>query len=377
MRTGRKTGAVFALTAPMSAVMPMKDFYNQVLDNLATAVLITDAAGTVTFINAAAEDLFGVSVRKAHQLDLTDIPVDGGPGTLRDCLDHAPDEGQSYTYREISIKPPGVEERVVNCTITPLYSGSRINGLLIEFGRVDRILKIALEEQLMTQHLAAREIARGLAHEINNPLGGLRGAAQLLERELPDSAREYTRIIISEADRLQELVKSMLGPRARPSLSEVNIHEVVDHVLKLIHAESKGRCRIALDFDPSIPAFSADRSQLVQAVLNLVRNAWEAVGNEGGITLKTRVHRSFTIGHTFHRLVLRLDVIDSGPGIPEDKLRHIFYPMVTGRSEGTGLGLTIAQSLISLHGGLIECTSKPGETVFSVLLPFESPTENR
>lgn len=358
----------------MSAVL--QDNSYQILDNLSTAVLIMSTQQQVTFINAAAEELFGISRRKARQLNLAEIPIDDGSMSLADSLQHDQTKVQSLTYREVTLKPPTAEECVVNYTISPLYNGAKQEGLLVELNRVDRILKIALEEQLIAQHLTAREIARGLAHEINNPLGGLRGAAQLLERELPEKSREYTRIIISEADRLQSLVKSMLGPRSKPDKTEINIHEVLDHVSKLIRAESKGLCRISFDVDPSIPVIFADRDHIVQAVLNLVRNAWQEVGNDGEITIKTRVHRSFTIGHRFHRLVLQVDIRDNGQGISKDKLKQIFYPMVTNRSEGSGLGLTIAQSLISKHGGLIECRSKPGETIFSILLPFDGKAED-
>ncbi|MBN1378693.1 MAG: PAS domain-containing protein [Gammaproteobacteria bacterium] len=355
--------------------MQRNTFQYQILDYLNTAVLVTDTDCKVLFVNPAAEELLGFSLRKAHQFRLQDILVDGGPTTLHDCLQRKQAEGQTYTYREICLKPPGTEEHVVNFTITPRFDGHVSGGLLVEFSRADRILKIASEEQLMAQHLTAREIARGMAHEINNPLGGLRGAAQLLERELPEKSKEYTQIIINEADRLQKLVKSMLGPRAQPNKSEVNIHEILDHVIKLIQSDNRDKSKIEVDFDPSIPTFAADRGQLIQAVLNIVRNAWQAVENRGRIFLKTRVHRSYTIGHSYHRLVLQIDVVDDGPGIPKDKIKQIFYPMITGRSEGTGLGLTIAQSLINLHGGLIECESAPGETVFSILLPLEPAKE--
>lgn len=356
--------------------MQKNDFPYQILDYLSTAVLVTDNACKVVYINPSAEELFGVSQRKLHQRQLREILVDGGPTTLHDCLQKKQAEGQSYTYREISIKPPATEERMVNFTITPKFNSHLSDGLLVEFTRTDRVLKIASDEQLMAQHLTAREIARGMAHEINNPLGGLRGAAQLLERELPEKSKEYTQIIINEADRLQKLVQSMLGPRSQPNKSLTNIHEILDHVIKLIQADSRDKSRIEVDFDPSIPSFPADRGQLIQAILNIMRNAWQAVDYQGRILLKTRVHRSFTIGQCVHRLVLQVDVVDNGPGIPKDKVKQIFYPMITGRSEGTGLGLTIAQSLINLHGGLIECTSEPGETVFSILLPLESATEN-
>ncbi|HEX7028434.1 MAG TPA: nitrogen regulation protein NR(II) [Gammaproteobacteria bacterium] len=356
--------------------MPLfQNLPGHILDNLSTAVILVDTAYHVTFMNPAAEELFGTSM--ASQLDLETVFVDGGPySTLLACLQHRQTGGQSYTYREITIKPSSREAHTVNCTITPLhdlmYNGG---GQLVEMSLVDRILRIAQEEQLMSQHLTAREIARGLAHEINNPLGGLRGAAQLLERELPEKSREYTQIIISEADRLQSLVKNMLGPSSLPNKTSINIHEVLNHVITLIGAEAGADLQIALDYDPSIPNISADRDQLIQAILNLVRNAWQATGAGGRIRLRTRIVRSFTIGHTFHRLVLRIEVIDNGPGIPPHKLKQIFYPMVTGRPEGSGLGLTIAQSLISLHGGLIECNSSPGETNFSILLPFANTSE--
>jgi two-component system, NtrC family, nitrogen regulation sensor histidine kinase GlnL len=359
----------------MSAVMPLKNNENNpILDNLSTGVLVVNREYKLVYMNPAAEELLGTSLRMAGQIRLNEIMIDGGPTTFLDCLQtQQPAAQSSYTYREITLHPPNAPEHIVNCTITPMFEGDK---LLVEISSVDRILKIAQEEHLVSQHLIARQIARGLAHEINNPLGGLRGAAQLLERELPEAAREYTRIIIAEADRLQNLTKRMLGPSSLPRKAELNLYEVLDHVVKLLYAESKSRLRIRYDIDPSLPPLIADRDQLVQAILNIVRNAWQAIDPEtGGILLRTRITRNMTIGQAFHKLLLRLDVIDNGPGIPPDRLKQIFYPMVTSRSEGTGLGLTIAQSLISLHGGLIECSSKPGETVFSILLPFNHTSE--
>lgn len=359
----------------MNAVMPLKNNENNpILDNLSTGVLVVSREYRVVYMNPAAEELLGTSLRMAGQIRLNEIMIDGGPNTFLDCLQtQQPAAQSSYTYREISLHPPNAPEHIVNCTITPMFEGDK---LLVEISSVDRILKIAQEEHLAAQHLIARQIARGLAHEINNPLGGLRGAAQLLERELPESAREYTRIIIAEADRLQNLTKRMLGPSSLPKKAELNLYEVLDRVVKLLYAESKNRLRIRYDIDPSLPPLTADRDQLVQAILNIVRNAWQAIDPETGrILLRTRIARNMTLGQTFHKLLLRLDVVDNGPGIPPERLKQIFYPMVTSRSEGTGLGLTIAQSLISLHGGLIECNSKPGETVFSILLPFNHTSE--
>jgi two-component system nitrogen regulation sensor histidine kinase GlnL len=224
----------------------------------------------------------------------------------------------------------------------------------------------------LSQHQAAQALIRGLAHEIKNPLGGLRGAAQLLERELPDAAlREYTRIIIDEADRLQSLMNRMIGPHLMPRRTQVNIHDVLEHVRGLILAEHPRGPSVRRDYDPSIPDFIADQDRLIQAFLNLARNAAAATGADGRIELKTRVLRQFTIGNRLHRLVLQAQVRDDGPGIPDEIRDRIFFPMVSGHPGGTGLGLSIAQELINQHGGLIEYESRPGDTAFFVYLPLE------
>jgi two-component system nitrogen regulation sensor histidine kinase GlnL len=219
---------------------------------------------------------------------------------------------------------------------------------------------------------------RGLAHEIKNPLGGLRGAAQLLERELDHpEQREYTRIIIDEADRLTELVDRLLGPNTKPRIESVNIHRILEHVVNLVDAEMPGRLGFIRDYDPSLPDIQCDETQIIQAVLNIVRNAAQILDDERQritapeITLRTRVVRSFTIGTSLHRLVAQIDIIDNGPGVPADMLDSIFVPMISGRPQGTGLGLAITQSVISRHHGVIECTSRPGKTCFSVFLPLE------
>ncbi len=219
---------------------------------------------------------------------------------------------------------------------------------------------------------------RGLAHEIKNPLGGLRGAAQLLARELPsEDLADYTNIIIEEADRLRNLVDNMLGPNTNPRMEPTNIHEVLERVRHLVEAEGLGNIRVLRDYDPSIPELIGDREQLIQATLNIVRNAMQALQQHGysvenpQITLRTRALRQFTIGSHRYRLVCRVDVIDNGPGIPESVREAIFLPMVSGRPEGTGLGLSISQSIINRHRGLIECVSEPGSTVFTLNIPLE------
>ena len=246
-----------------------------------------------------------------------------------------------------------------------------MNELLLEIQQVDRQLRITREEQILARNQATRALIRGLAHEIKNPLGGLRGAAQLLERELHEaSLTEYTQIIIEEADRLQNLVNNMLGPNRLPEMKSVNIHQVLERVCSLVKVETGPALTVNKDYDPSIPPINGDMDQLIQSFLNIVRNAVRAAGREGVIDLTTRVLRQFTIGNIRHRLVISVDIEDNGPGIPKELQERIFFPMVSG-SDGMGLGLSISQTLINRHQGLIEFTSKPGRTVFRVLLPLE------
>ena len=247
-----------------------------------------------------------------------------------------------------------------------------MSGLLLEMHRIDRQLRIVREKQILNQQQAVHELVRGIAHEIKNPLGGLRGAAQLLESELADpELKEYTQIIISEADRLKNLVNGMLGPGKLPFHESVNIHSVLEHVRNLVEIEGAANVRFIRDYDPSIPEFRGDRDQLIQVCLNIVNNAVRAVGEAGTIWLRTRVLRQFTIHSQRYRLVLRADICDDGEGVPEHMQDTIFLPMVSGHPDGSGLGLAIAQSLLRQHGGLIQCESEPGYTCFSILIPLD------
>ncbi len=344
----------------------------RILENLTTAVLLLDQKLRLVYLSPAGEMLFAISSRQAAGMLLHELlPSEVAAGMRRALA-----SGHPYTERELQLPLPGERMITVDCTVTPLSDTREPSALLVELLQVDRQLRISREEHLLAQHQAARALVRGLAHEIKNPLGGLRGAAQLLERELPEEAlKEYTRIIIQEADRLQNLMNRMLGPSALPHKRYINIHEVLEHVRHLAQAECSERVVIAADYDPSIPGLMADPDLLIQAVLNLVRNAVQAVGERGTILLRTRTHRQFTIGPKHHKLVLRMEIVDNGPGIPPHLVESIFYPMVSGRPEGTGLGLPIAQSLVNRHGGLIECASRPGETVFTLWLPLESLDE--
>jgi two-component system nitrogen regulation sensor histidine kinase GlnL len=347
----------------------------RVLENLTTSVLVLDTDLNIEYINPAGEMLFEISARKAKGMPLGTLISDPDHIVMRmqTCLL----SGHPFTERELRLDLFGHRTKLVDCTVTPLDEPHEKNALLVEIVRVDRQLRISREENLIAQHHATRAVVRGLAHEIKNPLGGLRGAAQLLEHELPDEElKEYTRIIIEEADRLQNLVNRMLGPNTLPNKQGLNIHRVLERVRTLVLAEAPPGVQIARDYDPSIPMLEADIDQLIQAVLNLVRNAVQAVGEKGLITLRTRSLRHFTIGQVRHKLVLMVEIIDNGPGIPEDILEKIFYPMITGHANGTGLGLSIAQSLVNRHDGLIECTSEPGNTVFRILLPLERANDD-
>jgi len=346
-----------------------------VLDNLNTAALLFNESLRLRYINPAGEMLLAVSARHvlgARANELVACPDHPVESRLREALKTR----QPFTEREINIAISDGSTITANCTVLPLHHFDTPPELLMELHQVDRQLRITREEHLLSQHQATQALLRGLAHEIKNPLGGLRGAAQLLEQELPDrTLREYTRIIIDEADRLQKLMDRMLGPIRIPKERRVNIHQVLEHVRGLLLAASPQGPNIARDYDPSLPDLTADPDRLIQALLNIVRNAAAAAGREGHILLRTRVLRQFTIGNRRHRLVLQVEVRDDGPGIPQELQERIFFPMVSGQPGGTGLGLPIAQELINQHGGLIECESRPGKTSFFLYLPLELGNE--
>ncbi|MFZ1827821.1 MAG: nitrogen regulation protein NR(II) [Candidatus Competibacteraceae bacterium] len=350
----------------------LKNYYRRVVESLSIAVLVLDRRLRLLFMSPAAETLFELSFRKAHTQALPELIIGAEVfiAGLRRCLD----SGHPYLERELQLTFSPGRTVTVDCTAAPLPERDPPTELLLELRQVDWRLRINREEHILAQHHTTRALVRNLAHEIKNPLGGLRGAAQLLERELPDPAlREYTGIIIGEADRLRNLVDRMLGPNQLPNDGEVSIHEILERVRALIEAEAYPGIRIERDYDPSIPPLWGDADRLIQAVLNVARNATQALNErqQGIIILRSRVQRQYTIGAKRHKLVARLDVIDNGPGISPEQQEQIFYPMISGRPGGTGLGLSIAQSIINQHGGLIECSSRPGETVFTLLLPLD------
>lgn len=353
------------------------DGYKSILDSLTTAVLVLEDNLKIRYLNPAAESLFETSLTRSQGHPFREI-LAASEDALK-TLDAALKNGQSYTRREAEFVLTSGARLTVDYSVTPISLDP--TELLIEIQPRDRLLRISREEDLISQQETSRILVRGMAHEIKNPLGGIRGAAQLLDRELNDEdQREYTRVIIDEADRLRSLVDRMLGPNKALKFAPTNIHEVLERVRTLLEAESKGRVTFLRDYDPSLPELWADKEQLIQAFLNIARNAMEAAfENQTGasdeepptIMFRTRALRQFTIGHKRYRLACRVDVIDNGPGIPPDLLQNIFYPMISGRASGTGLGLSITQSIIGQHHGLVECESEPGKTDFIIFLPLE------
>lgn len=339
------------------------------LENLSTSVLLFDHKLVLQYLNPAAETLLQESIGRATGTPLTQLLPHNEIliKRMRDALA----DNHPFSDREMPLQLPGGRRSTVCCMVTPTLLPGDHAELVVEMVPVERHLRIAREERLLTQNNATRSLLRGLAHEVKNPLGGLRGAAQLLEQELDDPGlTEYTKIIIGEADRLRNLLDRMLGPALPTSISAINVHEALVRVQQLVETELPDGVTLRTDYDPSLPTVQWNLDQLIQTLLNLVRNAFQAVGEQGSITLRTRSFRHFSIGDVKHRLVLRIEVIDDGPGVPEELAGSLFLPMVTGRAEGTGLGLSIAQTLVQRHGGLIECNSEPGNTNFSIYLPI-------
>lgn len=297
-----------------------------------------------------------------------------GLRSLEDLLRRVASEGEIFGQL-ISLTAAHKSEAPIEvaCHVAPFRGpGQRV---IVELSDATQWRQIDREHALISQRDASRRMIRQLAHEIRNPLGGLRGAAQLLERELPTpELREFTRIIIGEADRLTALTDSLLGPVRRPQREDVNVHAVLERVVTLVASEHRDAVKPIRDYDPSLPTLSADPDQLMQALLNIARNAVQSIAPDGHVIFRTRALTNFPIGTIRHKLGLSIEIEDNGPGVPDDLAESIFYPLVTGRPGGTGLGLPISQDLVSRHGGLIEYQSRPGKTVFTVRLPAVAPS---
>jgi two-component system nitrogen regulation sensor histidine kinase GlnL len=345
--------------------------HKRILDHLNSAILLFDRDLNLVYINTSGEVLLADSANQLLGMNACELFKTSDPALLAN-LKLSLSMAEPLLDRALTLNRIG-QSITITFSATPIMNDDGQPEVLVELLQVDNHLRISKEEQLLSQQNTARLLVRGLAHEIKNPLGGLRGAAQLLDLELVDpDLKEYTGIIIAESDRLQGLMDKMLGPNKLPNKKLLNIHEVLARVRQLVEAEANGNILILCDYDPSIPDLKADKDQLIQAVLNIVRNAVQALDGAGVIKLKTRVKRNVTIGRKCHKLTVKIDINDNGPGIDAEMMNQIFYPMITGRPEGTGLGLSIAHSLISQHNGLIECQSEPGNTTFTILLPIES-----
>lgn len=346
--------------------------FRQILDSLITAVIVLEDDLSIAHINASAEMLLSVSGEQLVGKPIQEcfFETDGTPMSLSEALR----ENRNFTKRKARWSLHSHQEITVDYSVTP---SPEMGKIILEVQPLDRLLRISREEALLSSQETSRNLIRSMAHEIKNPLGGIRGAAQLLSRELQDEdLDEYTRIIIDETDRLRNLVDRMLGPRTLPKNEETNIHEVLEHVAAVIKAEIGGAVKLRRDYDPSIPEVLGDKEMLIQATLNIVRNAVQALMENSNqerppeVKLSTRVQRRYTIGRAHFPLVARIGIEDNGPGIPPEIIEDIFFPMITGRAEGTGLGLAISQNLIGQHNGLIECESEPGRTEFAIYLPL-------
>ncbi len=353
------------------------------LDLLATAVIVVDNGDVLRHMNPAAENLLELS--SSHVVGHSLARIFADHELLEAALQYARDHNCSFSEHGLALGVSGRPRLHLTCTVSPIERNSAfdLDGCLVEFRPIEQQLRIAREERVHDQSEANRELMRNLAHEIKNPLGGIRGAAQLLDRELenPD-LHEYTQVIMKEADRLQALMGRLLAPHRMPTPSHVNIHEVLERVRSVLSAEYQKAITITRDYDVSLPLVYGDAEQLIQAALNVARNAAQAlteaqrdaIDPAAEIILKTRAARQVTLARKRYRHAIELSIIDNGPGIPPEIGERVFYPLVSGREGGSGLGLTIAQNFVSQHNGTLTFESTPGRTCFTLLLPVaEAP----
>lgn len=345
-----------------------------IVDNQRTGIVVIDQSLRVVYLNPAAEHLLKRSREQTIGAFVSEM-LQADDNIVR-TLKRALVEVQSVTVRKLEITLADRSQLILDVSATPLPEGK---ALLLELQPLDIQLRFSRDDQLANQQETSLQLIRGLAHEVKNPLGGIRGAAQLLERELPsEQLREYTGIILGEVDRLRDLVDRMMRLRSTPRFAECNVHEVLERVVALASAEFTA-ITIIRDYDPSLPLLVADRDQLIQAFLNVVRNACQALPGttDPTVRIRTRIARQVTVGRYRHRSAIRIDIEDNGPGVNPALAERIFFPMISGRPEGTGLGLALTQTIITEHSGIIECTSRPGQTLFTIQLPTSQPPASR
>ncbi len=344
------------------------------LEWLASMAALVDARGQVQYANPALENGLGISRRQLMRQDL---------GRWLDCPEVWHDALAQVRSNEFSSKRFDCLMRLrdlrdaMQVQVIVGRTDHPEGLLLVEVVEISQQARLEREEQWQHQVQANKELIRNLAHEIKNPLGGIRGAAQLLHAELPSlELQEYTQVIIAEADRLQTLVDRLLAPHRKPHVvGDVNIHEVCEHVRTLLLAEFPQGLVIEQDYDASLPEFRGDKEQLIQAVLNIAHNAAQALQQriaqgDAHIVLRTRVARQITVARQRYKLALVLHIVDNGPGVPAELKDRIFFPLISGREGGSGLGLTLAQTFVQHHQGTIECDSQPGQTDFRITIPL-------
>ena len=340
-----------------------------IIENMSTAVVALNNDNTYFFINIAGLNMLGIS---NNFPDIRKLKSSVGQQSLESHIKNISDNNHSKMIRDFKFKNFEGDEKIVDCNISQAIIDNS-NITLIELSETGRLHSISLEQNLIEQERAVREMIKGLSHEIKNPLGGILGAAQILEKSLDNKYTKFTDIIKKETGRLVNLLNDMALPATSIDKQDINIHEATEHVIDLFKFDLKNKNIIfEKDYDPSIPDVHTNKEQLIQSLINLVRNSIQALDYKGDIVLRTRSESSYTIGNKKFQLVAKIDVIDNGPGIPEEKLKEIFYPMVTTKNEGMGLGLTIAQSIVMQNSGLIECSSKHRETKFTIVLPIRS-----
>ena len=392
------------IVAAMSHITPPQPALDcrNMIEHMLTAVIKVSLSLDIEYINPACEALLEMSCARAYGMNLLAVLAEAQENfDTYTAILNTLHTGQPYIRREATLNV-GLKDKAVDYSVTLMtvvdtehpdlthHSLDHATAeqptkkyLLIEIQPIDRLLRINRDEHLSQQYQIARQLVRGVAHEIKNPLAGIRGATQLLARNIPDgSINEYTDIILDEVDRLCILADTMLGSRQIPALTKVNVHEPLERVRSLILNQTNKTVNIVRDYDLSLPEVNADRDQLIQVILNICVNAAQALDEHPEffaqhtmqppqIILRTRIWRMFNMHGILHRSVVRIDIEDNGPGIPADILESVFYPMVTGRASGTGLGLSLAQNMMHQHGGMIECHSEVGRTIFSLSLPWQ------
>lgn len=347
-------------------------FCNGLPIQLVTALVVLSTDLTVEYVNPAAEAMFNQSFSRLYQKTFHEIFLYSSLSVTK--LQHLLGNGQEFTDSEVTFE--FWEQHHITSELTAsLIEVERTTYVLLEIRRIDSQKQISQDAFQQQQSVASRDLIKGLAHEIKNPLGGLRGAAQLLNRELNEQQREYTKLIIEQADRLTNLVDTLLGPNQLPNFEHGNVHQVLETLYRLVSFDNPKNIELIRDYDPSIPNSEFDGEKLQQAILNILKNAVQALPEQGKLRIKTRIATNQTINGKRIKLCIQISIIDNGPGIPAAIQDTLFYPMVSGKDNGTGMGLSIAQTLIQQHQGKISCESYPGHTEFSILLPFSDEAQ--